>query len=73
MMRYCLAATVLVMGVCWAMANTAFALGDTCSNVDITLTNSTVAKIKVTSLSTTTTLIKNGARKSCLVWMDMRS
>lgn len=48
MMRYCLAATALVMGVCWAMANTAFGLGDTCSNVDITLTNTTAAKIKVT-------------------------
>ena len=48
MVRYCLTVTALVMSVCWAMANTAFALGDTCSNVDITLTNSTAVQIKVT-------------------------
>lgn len=49
MMRYCLAVTVLVMGICCGLwPNTAFALGDTCSNVDITLTNVTAVKIKVT-------------------------
>jgi len=46
--RKLLAVTVLLVGICLAMANTALALGDTCSNVDITLTNATAVKIKVT-------------------------
>lgn len=46
--RQLLARTVLLIGVCLAVANTAFALGDTCSNVPIKLTNATNVKIKVT-------------------------
>lgn len=46
--RQLLAVTVLLIGACLGVANPAFALGDTCSNVDITLTNTTAVKIKVT-------------------------
>ena len=49
MIRRCvLVITIPLLVVCLVVVNTAFALGDTCSNVDIKLTNKTAGEIKVT-------------------------